>query len=399
MPYRDLACLSDLTAWEARTSAGVSHVRQVMGRTVLLAALALFASGWSSAPAGRSVGGFGLGFRLVATWHGVVAPGQLQAADFRLSRRALGSPELALVGRGHVHLIIWDYGRSVPYLTGNFTPARPPLSLRGRDLSGGPLEGFSWRDLYAVRSVAVGGELLEIVADLGPKPLAANSFAKVNRVLATLRVQPPRIVRAHNGSLAADGVRLRLLPGWSGRIEIPADTNAGQFVLRASGGGIRLVLLQMAGGAGAHASLPVALTAKNVLHHRGLTIARRVFSSAGRSFDLSVVLPSLAALGEANRLLRTLTASPRPWTFRSCDLTLRLPGTWRAAVNPRSGCYPILTLYGPRLRVTVVELRPGERARGRVLVRSGRRFEVKVRPQAARPTASAVLTSLRAMRR
>jgi len=111
------------------------------------------------------------------------------------------------------------------------------------------------------------------------------------------------------------------------------------------------------------------------------------------------VLPSLAALGEANRLLRTLTASPRPWTFRSCDLTLRLPGTWRAAVNPRSGCYPILTLYGPRLRVTVVELRPGEGARGRVLVRSGRRFEVKVRPQAARRTASAVLASLRAMRR
>src|SRR5919109_658030 len=71
---------------------------------------------------------------------------------------------------------------------------------------GGLLEGFPSRNLYAVRTVAVGGELLEIIADLGPKPLDPNSFAKVNRVLATLRVQPPRVVRPRNGRLAADGV-------------------------------------------------------------------------------------------------------------------------------------------------------------------------------------------------
>jgi len=371
----------------------------VLGRSALLVALALLVGGWASSPARPTLAGSGLSVRLPSGWHGVAAPGQLQAADFPLGRRALASPELARVGRGHVHLIVWDYGRSVPYLAGNFTPAPLPLALGRRDLSGGPLEGFPWRDRYAVRSVAVGGELLEVIADLGPKPASASSLAKVNQVLATLHVQPPRIVRAHNGRLGNDGVTLRLLPGWSGRIEIPVDPSTGQLVVRADHGGIHLVLLQLAGGEGAHADLPIALATKNVFHHRGLVIARRVFSTAGRSFDLSVELPSLTALREANRLLRTLTATPRPWTFRSCDLTLRLPGTWRAAVNPRSGCYPIITLYGPRLRVTLTELHPTEPAHGSVFVRSGRRFEVEVRPGAARQTANAVLASLQAKRR
>ena len=299
-----------------------------------------------------------------------------------------------------MHLIVWDYGRSVPYLTGNFTPIRLPLALGRRDLSSGPLEGFSSHDRYAVRSVLIGGEMLEVIADLGPKPLAANSFARANQVLATLHVQPPRLVRAHNGRVEFDGVALRLPPGWSGRIEIPADPRAGQFVLRADHGGIHLVLLQLGGGGGgAHADLPIVLATKNTFRHRGMTIARRVFSTAGRSFDLSVALPSPAALGETNRMLRTLTAKPRPWTFRSCDLTLRLPGTWRAAINPPSGCYPILTLSGPRLHVILTELRSGEPAHGRVLARAGRRFEVDVQPPAARQTADAVLTSLRAKRR
>lgn len=371
----------------------------MIGRLASLVALALLAGAWASSPTRHTLAGSGLSVRLPSGWHGVAGPGQLQAADFPLSRRALASPELARVTRGHVHLIVWDYGRSVPYLTGNFTRARLPLVFGRRDLSGGPLEGFSWHDRYAVRSVAVGGELLEIVADLGPKPASASSLVKVSRVLATLRVQAPRIVRAHNGRLGVDGVSLRLLPGWSGRVEIPADPSVGQLLVRADRGGIRLVLLQLAGGGGAHADLPIALAPKNVFQHRGRPIARRVFSTAGRSFDLSVALPSLTDLGEVNRLLRTLTATARPWTFRSCDLTLRLPGTWRAAVNPRSGCYPVITLYGPRLRVTLTELHANELAHGRVLVRSGRRFEVEVRPGAVRQTANAVLASLQAKRR
>lgn len=370
-----------------------------IARSVSLVALAALAGGWASASTTRALAGSGLSVRLPSSWHGVAVPGQLQAADFPLSRRALGSPQLAHVGRSHVHLIIWDYGRSVPYLAGNFTPVRPPLALAHRDLSGGPLEGFSWRDRYAVRSVAIDGELLEIVADLGPKPLAANSFAKVNRVLATLRVQPPRILHAHNRRLGTDGVALQLLPGWSGRIEIPADPNAGQFVLRAIHDGVQLVLIQIAVGWGAHADLPVTLKPKNVFHHHGLAIARRVFSTAGRRFDLSVVLPSLSALPDANRLLRTLTASPRPWTFQSCGLTLRLPGSWRAAVNPRSGCYPIVTLQGARLRITLIELRPRESSRGSVLTRSGRRFEIQLKPETAKARADAVLANLRAKRR
>jgi hypothetical protein len=360
----------------------------------LLLASVMLAGGWSSGPAGHTLAGSGLRVTLPDGWHGVAAPGQLQAADFRLGRRALVSPELARVGRGHVHLVVWDYGRSVPDLEGNFIPARLPLVLGRSDLSGGPLEGFSSRDLYAVRSVVVGGELLEVIADLGPRPLAPNSFTKANRVLATLRVQPPRIVHPHDGRLAFGGVALRLLPGWSGRVEIPADPRAGQLVLRANRDHLRLVVVETAGGQGAHADLPITLTAKNISRHRGLAIARRVFTSAGRSFDLSAVVPSPTALAQVNRLLRTLTAVPRRWTFRSCDLSLRLPGTWRAGINPRSGCYPVVTLRGPGVRVVLTELRPRERARGRILRRSGRRFHVGVSPSSANAEATTALATL-----
>jgi len=128
---------------------------------------------------------------------------------------------------------------------------------------------------------------------------------------------------------------------------------------------------------GRHADLPIVLTTKNVLHRHALAIARRVFSTAGRSFDLSVTVPSSGDLVQANRLLKTLTAEPRPWTFRSCDLSLRLPGTWHAAINPRSGCYPVITLRAPGVRVVLTELRATERASGRVLRESGRRFRVE----------------------
>src|SRR5439155_138360 len=37
---------------------------------------------------------------------------------------------------------------------------------------------------------------------------------------------------------------------------------------------------------------------------------------------------------------------------------LRLQGTWRAAINARSGCYPVITLRVPGLRVVLTELRP-----------------------------------------
>lgn len=364
-----------------------------------LLAFVLLASGWGSAPGSHALSGPGLSVTLPRGWHGLAGPGQLQVADFPLSRRVLISPELARVGRSHVHLIVWDYGPSVPYLAGTFVQARPPLVLQRRDLSSGPLEGFPAGDAYAVRTVAVGGEMLELVADLGPRPLAPDSFRRLNRVLATLRVRPPRVVRARNGRLDADGVALRLPAGWSGRIEIPADQHGAQLVLRARSGRIRLVLLQIPGVAGAHAELPVALTRKNVIRHRGLRVARRVFSTAGRSFDLSVTIPSPAALTEANRLLRTLTAVPRPWTLRSCNLSLRVPGTWRAAVRPRSGCYPIITLHGPGVRLILTELRATEPAHGRVLVRSGRRFEITITPSSATPGADAVLARLRAQRR
>jgi len=363
---------------------------------VILAAVAVV--GGASGSARHVVGGFGVSMSLPAGWQGVAASGELQAADFPLPRGALGSAQSVRVRPGHLHLIVWDYGPSVPYLADSF-PAAPRLALARRNLTRGGLEGFGTRDAYAVRNVTVRGELLEVVADLGPKPLATDALPRINRLLPTLRVQPPRIVRARGRLLAAGGLAVRLPAGWSGRIELPANRHAAQLVLRAHHRSLRLVLLQMPEAAGAHADLPIALTARNLFHDRGLLIARRVFSNAGRSFDLSAVLPSAAALGEVNRLLATLTAVPRRWTFRSCNLTLRLPGTWRAAINPRSGCYPVITLRGPGITVVLTELRPGQPAADRVLTRSGRRFHVDVTPTTAKRRADSVLATLHAKHR
>jgi hypothetical protein len=297
-----------------------------MRRFAPLVVLRLVAcSGSASARPTSRLDGYGLSVRLARGWHGLAGPGQLQAADFPLARDVLGSAELAHVPRGHVHLIVWDYGPAVPYLA--FPAGRAPLALGRRDITAGPMEGFRAGDVYAMRSVLLGEEQLQVVADLGPKPLAANSLQKLDRVLGTLRVQPPRVLLPRHDRLTWDGVALRLLPGWSGRIEIPANQAAAQLVLRARRGDVQVVLLQMAGAQGRHAELPITLATKNILHQHSLSIARRVFSTAGRSFDLSVAVSSLRDLAQANRLLKTLTAVPRPWTFRSCDLSLRLPGT------------------------------------------------------------------------
>jgi hypothetical protein len=94
-----------------------------------------------------------------------------------------------------------------------------------------------------------------------------------------------------------------------------------------------------------------------------------------------------------------MTVAPRPWRFQSCDLTMRLPGTWRAAINPRSGCYPVITLRAPGVRVVLTELRATERASGRVVHESGRRFLVEITPVSAKRTADAVLATLRAIAR
>jgi hypothetical protein len=363
----------------------------------LVVALLLAAStGSAGARSTSTLDGYGLSLTLGRGWHGVAGPGQLQAADFPLAHDVLASPERAHVARGHVHLIVWDYGPEVPYL--DFQPAQAPRALSRRDITAG-MEGFPTDDLYAVRNVLLGGEQLEVLADLGPKPLAANSLQTLNRILGTLRVQPPRVLLPHHGRLASDGIALRLLPGWLGSIEIPADQAGAQVDLRAQRGDIRLVLLQLAGAQGRHAHLPITLGAGDILRRHSIAIARRVFSTAGRSFDLSVTVPAPGDLAQANRLLKTLTAEPRPWTFRSCDLSLRLPGTWRAAINPRSGCYPVITLRGPRIRVVLSELRANEHASGRVLHESGRRFRVEITPPAARRSADAVLATLRAAAR
>jgi hypothetical protein len=365
-----------------------------VSRVGLLVALVLVGTACAGGHAGRTLGGYGVSLSLPRGWSGLTASGELQAADFPLPRSALGSAESVRVRRGHVHLIVWDLGPSVPYLR-NFPSARAPVSVRRRDLSGA-LEGFPSEDVFAVRTVTLGEELLELVVDLGPKPLAAGRLRELNRVLATVRVRSPRILQPHAARLAGDGISVRLPAGWSGRLEVPAGRRATRLVLRARRGQVRLVLLELPGGGGRHADLPVVLTGRDVFRRHGLRFARRVFTNGGRSFDLTATVATGGELTQVNRLLATLRVVPRPWTFRSCDLSLRLPGTWWAAIKPRDRCYPVITLRGPGIRVVLTELRPQDRASGRTLRRSGRRFVVVVTPPTAESQADPVLATLRA---
>jgi len=275
-----------------------------MRRIAALAAVALAAAGCSSHHE-RTLRGSGLSLSLPRGWYGVAGPGQLQAASFPLSRSVLGSAERAHVPRGHVHLIIWAYGPVVPYLAGG-PRLRGQVVLRTRDVTG-PFEGFPDDHAFAERSMTVNGEALEALADLGPKPARPDRLQEVNRVLRTLRVESSRTVPAKGRVLTANGVSLRLLPEWSGRIEIPPATFAASLVVRASRGATHLTLLELPRSfRGGVLRLPVSL--KRVNAHFG----RRVFSTEGRSFDVSAVFASPGGLADANRLLTGLRLSREP---------------------------------------------------------------------------------------
>ena len=267
---------------------------------VALAGVALITTACSGGH-GRTLGGQGITLALPHGWFGVSAPGQLQAADFPLSRRVLASAQRAHVPRGHVHLILWDYGPSVPGIAGGHQNLRGPLVLRGMS---GPFEGFPDEDALAGRSATVNGEVLQVLVDLGPKPVPAARLRDVNKVLRSLSVPAPRVRRPHNGHLDADGVSLRLLTGWTGRIEIPPTTFATRLVLRARKGETRVTLLELPRSfRGQRLQLPVTLRQFS----RGF--ARRVFSTRGRSFDISAVFTSQSGLAEANRLIAGLRLS------------------------------------------------------------------------------------------
>ncbi|HKU57014.1 MAG TPA: hypothetical protein VJP41_08325 [Gaiellaceae bacterium] len=366
-----------------------------MKRGALLALLMLVVVTGASASPGRTIGGDGIELSLPAGWHGLAGPGGVQAADFPLPRRARSSANLVRVPRGHVHLIVWNYGPWVVYVP-HHHDLPPPLVLRKRDLTRA-IEGFAADDTYLLRTARIHGETVEVTADLGPKPFAPPALRRANAVLATLHVLPPRVLHPRHGRLAARGVAVRLPGGWTGHIEIPQGLAGERLVLRATDGHLHLELVEYAqSDPPRHARLPIVLTSGDATHHDSLTFAHRVFSTGGRSFELEVTARSAGELRKANPLLATLAVTPRPWTFRSCDLSLRLPGTWRAAIRPRSSCSPVLKLRGPGVLVVVTELRPGERASGRILRRSGRRFRVEVTPGSALRRADAVLATLRA---
>lgn len=371
-----------------------------VNRAALLAVLMLVGVPSASASPARMLRGQGMMLSLPVGWHGLVGGAGVQAADFPLPQRARNSATLVRVRQGRVHLMIFNYGPWVPYLP-VYHPARPLLSLDRRDVKWTAIEGFG-ADYFARLDARLGGDMVDILADLGPKPLDPDALRNVNGVLATLRVPPPRVLLPRNGRLAADGVSVRLLHDWSGRIEIPAHRYGSRMVLRAARGDVHIDLLEFVETEPPHhVDLPITVTSRNVLHRHSPPLARRVFSTGGRSFDLSVAVPRPGDLREANRFLATLRVVPRTWTFRSCDLSLRVPGTWRVGVRPRSGCYPVLKLRGPHVLVVLTELRRGVGASGRILRRAGRRFEVEVTPASAqtRARADAVLATLRAQRR
>ena len=369
-----------------------------MKGVALLAVLTPVLATGVSADSGRTLRGEGVTLSLPAGWHGLAGPAGVQAADFPLPRRARSSAGVVRVPRGHVHLIVSNGGPWVPYLPA-FHRVRAPLTLRKRDLLPGGMEGFSGNDTFARRDARLRGSMIDVLADLGPGAHLTSALRKANAVLATLRVLPPRVLRPRQGRLAADGISARLRRGWSGRIEIPAQHYGSRLVLRAVRGDVHVDLLELTEIEPGHVDLPIVLTRRNILQHSSPPLARRVFFTGGRSFDLSVTAPATGDLREANHFLATLKVAPRQWMFKSCDLLLRLPGTWHVAVRPHSGCYPVLKLRGPHVLVVLAELRPGERATGRLLRRAGRRFRVEVTPPTAHMRANAVLASLRARRR
>jgi hypothetical protein len=360
----------------------------------LVAVLTLVLATGASAESARTLRGEGVTLSLPAGWHGLAGPAGVQVADFPLPRRARSSAGVVRVPRGHVHLMVSNGGPWVPYL--HFHPTSAPLTLRKRDLLQDGMEGFAGGDTFARRDARLGGSMVDALADLGPSPHLTSALRKANAVLATLRVLPPRVLPARQGRLAADGISAHLLRGWSGRIEIPAMRYGSRIVLRAARGDVHVDLLELTEIEPGHVDLPIVLTRRNSLQHSSPPIARRVFFTGGRSFDLSVVAPSAGDLREANRFLATLRVVPRRWTFKSCDLSLRLPGTWHVAVRPRDGCYPVLELHGPGVLAVLTELRPGEHASGRLLRWAGRRFRVEVEPASARAKAEAVAATLRA---
>jgi hypothetical protein len=247
---------------------------------------------------GKTLGGPGVTLSLPHGWYGVSAPGQLQAADFPLSRSVLASAERARVPRGHVHLILWDYGPAVPHLAGGHPNLRGPLVLVGMN---GPFEGFPQDDAFAGRSATVNGEVLQALADLGPTAGADQRLRDVNRVLRSLRVPSPRVVQPRDGVLTSDGVSLRLPEGWNGRIEIPPAKFATSLVLRARRGQTRVTILELPRSfRGQPLALPVTLKRATD------TFARRVFSTQGRSFDISAVFTSASGFDEANSLISGL---------------------------------------------------------------------------------------------
>jgi hypothetical protein len=364
-------------------------------RVPLLAALALVALGCADAGPGRTLRGNGLTLSMPPGWHGLAGPGGFQAADFPLPRRARSSANLVRVTRGHVHLIVWNYGPWDEYRP-HVRATPTPLVLGRRNLTGG-FEGFGADDAYLARTATVRGEMLGILADLGPRPLTRSALRRANDVLATLRVLPPRVLRPRHGRLASDGVSVRLLPGWSGRLEIPAEHYGARLVVRAAHDDVHLELLEVdLTDPPPHRDLPLTVSSRDAFRRGSLLYVHRAFSTGGRSFDLSVAAPAAGDLREANRFLATLNVLPRPWTFRSCDLSFRLPGTWHVGIRPRSGCYPVLKLHGPRILVVLSELRSGERASGRILRRAGRRFRVEVTPASARARTAVVLATFRA---
>lgn len=133
-------------------------------------------------------------------------------------------------------------------------------------------------------------------------------------------------------AVSGHGLRMELPDTWAGHVSRPREPGALPHLEAMRAGGPRLVLAEVGNRPGTwgfrRTRLPIAVQRKHFVED---SVARRRFSSGGRSFSLRVNFAarpvSTAQIAEVNRVLGTLKIAPlftsRTWTVVRRPLRLR----------------------------------------------------------------------------